>query len=132
MKTTKHFALTALLVLGAIPLLGLFGGTPALAGPHYPITFRATLINVGDEPKATGDWTLEWWPGYGELTVGGKWLTPGATYAVEIDGYFWGGFVARSSGKGDVWFPDADIPSMVRVYRVDSAGPVLVLAWPFP
>jgi hypothetical protein len=99
MNTTKHFALTALLVLGAT----LYAGTPAQA-----LTFD--LMPTGAEPGATGQVAIDVLAlvdsyrdplggGYvtyrGSLYVTCQGLTPGATYWSSA-----GTFKARHDGTG--------------------------------
>jgi hypothetical protein len=106
MKTTKHFALMALLVLGT--------AASAMAGELYP---------VGDEPNASGEarLTKASGPNMYVAKVSCKGLTPGATYGAVATWHvrllwndrgrivvvydFWtsaylGDFVASNNGAG--------------------------------
>ena len=152
MKTTKHFALMALLVLGAT----LYASTPARAAPF-------DLTPTGAEPGATGQgrlahvelvdysvggqiwigpppsyqmhWQYEWYTYSGELSVACQGLTPGATYRTSA-----GTFIADRYGRGKAkttdfsftygyeWGRLISVPQ-VEVYRVNRDGSeTLVLA----
>ena len=100
MKTTKHFALVALLVLGAT----LSASNPVLAqstitltnvadpaDPDSDASGEATLTNVVDSSDGYSEWSGDYVFFYrvyeGDLTVRCSGLTPGATYRVGPTGF---------------------------------------------
>jgi len=126
MKTTKHFALAAVLGIAVAVVLG----TPsvATAGKWYikPVTFD----NVGDEPHAAGWWGVDL--PYQRLLMSFRGLTPGADYfAVNSAGEYVAFFTAGGNGKADLMlWPPYLWP--FAVYRDEATGPVLVLESPWP
>lgn len=144
MKTTKHFALTALLILGAT----LYATAPAQAQ-----TFD--LTPTGDEPNATGQASLSHVKydstGFIDPTNGIGYttymctlymtcqgLTPGATYLTSA-----GTFKANRDGTGSAkaaryrltWYDWVDFyglhvqPPRVYVYRVNPDGSFTLVLW---
>jgi hypothetical protein len=142
MKTTKHCALVALLVLGATLCAEATAGT-------YP------LGNTGAEPDATGQFTLSKFrwvtrgnsgpPNYiyfevwrGSFTVTCQGLTPGARYSTPA-----GTFKVDRMGNGDAkdnqvsitytWYSNVPSGGYVLVYRINPDGSqTLVLSAPVP
>jgi len=143
MKTTKHFAVAALLVLGAT------------LGASTPVRADGTgdLTPTGAEPNAIGQYTLthvkfingggfNYDPGgyelyRGRLTVTCQGLTPGATYATSA-----GTFKAARDGTGKAtasqvnfvyrfewtwWGAIVIIPPTVSVARVNPDGSMTVV-----
>jgi hypothetical protein len=155
MKITKHFALAALLVLGAM----LAASTPASAQSGESSSSSGSLYNVGDEPRAKGGFTDSWgwyspepwwWDTFTvtswmEVSVRCTKLTPGATYVFYVA--TWDvvrgeksmslSVVAKRSGKAEVAVGDSITLNntslliylrSIEVYRVDGSDLVPVLA----
>jgi hypothetical protein len=146
MKTTKHFPLVALLVLGAT----LYASCPAGAGTY-------ALTPTGSEPGAAGQFTLSRFhfvltgnsgpPNYigftmwrGCLTVTCQGLTPGAMYSTRA-----GTFTADRSGNGVAkdtqctltyfWYGNVPNAGYVGVSRINPDGsqtPALAAPLPYP
>ena len=140
MKTTKHFALVALLVLGA----ALSASTPAWA--------QIDLTPTGAEPGATGQVSfsdLRPWAGIIDPTngIGGQGytctlyltcqgLTPHATYIVNNAGTFkasrdgTGSFTAKSHLLiWEFWNGVLISDPQVRVSRVNADGSYTLVLW---
>lgn len=144
MKTTKHLAVTALLVLGlTLPAVTSARAEPRNNPPGYAEAQLICQVNNTDPDfGATGDLVMDklkfiiFDPAYGSawrcnLTLVCTGLTPGATYWTN-----WGTFTVGPDGSGGIkknraniifvlvygdgpypaWFPDAP------VYRLNSDG----------
>ena len=143
MKTTKHFALVALLVLGAT----LYASTPAWA--------QFDLTPTGAEPGATGQASMSHLrydsagildPANGigyqaytcNLDVACQGLTPGATYQTSA-----GTFQASRDGTGKaravkfllMWEGQNGVlisEPRVEVYRINPDGSFTLVLWATP
>jgi hypothetical protein len=120
MKTTKHFALTTLLVVGAT----LYASTPAWA--------QIDLTPTGAEPKATGvaelggrlilidggtEQNYRWVTYGGTLYVACAGLTPGATYSTTA-----GRFKALRDGTGTAKAKGSSLTYFYWLYTDNFAG----------